>query len=82
MSDKNARGITPMRAMSSFHHRYGHYRRHLASVLDSYLSSELLKPGGNNKKAGEIASHQRGSTPPTDKGRGHSAKRQTPPAFC
>ncbi|AIR68646.1 hypothetical protein [Dickeya fangzhongdai] len=50
MSDKNAREITLMRAMSSFDHRYRHYRRHLASVLDSYLSSALLKPGEITKK--------------------------------
>ncbi|WP_127350738.1 hypothetical protein [Dickeya fangzhongdai] len=50
MSDKNARGITPMRAMSSFHHRYRHYRRHLASVLDSDLSGALIETGEITKK--------------------------------
>ncbi|WKV51794.1 hypothetical protein [Dickeya fangzhongdai] len=50
MSDKNARGITPMRAISSFNHHYRHYRRHLALVLDSYLSSTLIETGEITKK--------------------------------
>ncbi|MBJ2330470.1 hypothetical protein [Dickeya solani] len=58
MPDKNAHGIALMRAMSSFHHRYRHYRRHFTPVLNGYLSrmsaeaweiTEEIRNGGINR---------------------------------